>query len=59
MVGWVYLLSRSFSFPELLVGFPMADPSLSPFFTEYLEQLVCELRVDGVLRSSSEGLRQE
>jgi hypothetical protein len=22
MVGWVYLLSSSFSFPELLVGFP-------------------------------------
>jgi hypothetical protein len=22
LVGWVYLLSSSFSFPELLVGFP-------------------------------------
>jgi hypothetical protein len=28
MVGWVYLLSSSFSFPELLVGFPRAHPSL-------------------------------
>jgi hypothetical protein len=26
-VGWVYLLSSSFSFPELLVGFPRAHPS--------------------------------
>jgi hypothetical protein len=32
MVGWVYLLGSSFSFPELLVGFPMAHPSLLPLF---------------------------
>jgi hypothetical protein len=28
MMRWVYLLSGSFSFPELLVGFPRAHPSL-------------------------------
>jgi hypothetical protein len=27
------LLSRSFSFPELLAGFPMAHPSPLPLFT--------------------------
>jgi hypothetical protein len=33
-VGWVYLLSSSFSFPELLVGFPWAHPLLLPLFTQ-------------------------
>src|SRR5215207_11777287 len=33
LVGWVYLLSSSFSFPELLVGFPRAHPLLLPLFT--------------------------
>ena len=31
-VGWAYLLSSSCSFPELLVGFPWAHPSLLPVF---------------------------
>jgi hypothetical protein len=32
LVGWVYLLSSSFSFPELLVGFPRAHPALLALF---------------------------
>src|SRR5687768_931873 len=45
MVGWVYLLSSSFSFPELLVGFPMAHPSLLLYFScECVEGKVSEVR---------------
>jgi hypothetical protein len=36
-VGWVYLLSSSFSFPELLVGFPWAGLSAYPYSPEYVE----------------------
>jgi hypothetical protein len=47
VVGWVYLLSSSFSFPELLVGFPRAHPSLLPLFTR--------VRRRSILRSSHGG----
>jgi hypothetical protein len=45
MVGWVYLLSSSFSFPELLVGFPRAHPSHLLYFSgECVEDKVSEVR---------------
>jgi|SRR5215213_1083705 len=45
MVGWVYLLSSSFSFPELLVGFPKAHPSHLLYFSgECVEDKVSEVR---------------
>ena len=48
MVGWVYLLSSSFSFPELLVGFPKAHPSLLALF-------LMRVRRRSILRSSHGG----
>src|SRR5215216_7198055 len=42
----LYLLSSSFSFPELLVGSPMSHPLLLPLFTR--------VRRRGILRSSAE-----
>jgi hypothetical protein len=56
LVGWVYLLSSYFSFPELLVGFLWAHPSLLPLlFPERVEEAFCELRLYGVLGSSLAG----
>src|ERR671921_1528262 len=45
MVGWVYLLSSSYSFPELLVGFPRAHPSHLLYFSgECVEDKFSEVR---------------
>src|SRR5215217_2200775 len=44
LAGWVLLPSGSFSFPELLVGFPWTHPSLLPLFIR--------VRGRGVLRTS-------
>src|SRR5919112_2195007 len=47
LVGWVYLLSSSYSLLQLLVGFTMAHPLLLPLFTG--------VRGRGILRTSPFG----